>query len=71
MNTDGSDMMGIATCSTQVKDVALQMLDNSVSHIKFLYVLLLDGTVCEHGWLGYGGNCYMFHTGDGRGFTDA
>ena len=40
-------MVGIATCSTQVTDVALQMLDNSVSHIKFLYVLLLDGTVCE------------------------
>ena len=49
MNTDGSDMMEIATCSTQVKDVALQMLDNSVSHIKPLYVLFLDGTVCERG----------------------
>ena len=34
MNEDSSNTMGIATCSTQVTDVALQMLDNSVSHIK-------------------------------------
>ena len=32
---------------------------------------VLDGTVCEQGWLGYNGNCYMFYTDEVLNFSDA
>ena len=47
------------------------MLEHSVSHIKRLYVLVLDGSVCEQEWLAYNGNCYLFYTDEVLKFTVA
>ena len=36
------------------------MLEKSVSDTKLYLNLILDGTACEQGRLGYGRNCYLF-----------
>ena len=47
------------------------MLERTVSHIKPLYVLVLDGSVCEQEWLRYNWSYYIFYTDEVLNFSDA
>ena len=36
-----------------------------------VFILISDGTICDQGWIGYNGNCYLFYTGNKMNFTSA
>ena len=69
MDKDGSNMVGMATCCIQMMKYT-DAREFCISH-EALLRFALDGTVCEQGWLGYGGNCYMMYTDDVLNIADA
>ena len=32
---------------------------------------IIDGTICDDGWIGYHGDCYLFHIDQKMNFTNA